>query len=274
LTRAAARLALLALLAGASAAGAQPNDFTLSRAGQGLALLPGADPSAIVAAEMARAKLAREQGAMAGLRKTADKDAVLFVPGIVNAQSWLKKRGNAARVPSGGMADRVFMSCDGGYGVALGHVARPDGGAGGYVTLWRRQNDGSFKWLLDWTTSAPTRDANANANANAGEDVDADALRGVEGKVADCPARRGPGAGADPNDRDPRRDARRAGRARLPIVRIADPPPPSGAGQSVDGTLRWQWETQADGARALTVAIRYGGADLILLDDRFASGTP
>lgn len=254
MTAAAAHLALLALLAGASAAGAQPRDFTLSRTGPGLARISSADPSAVVAAEIARAKLMREQGVQAGLRQTADKDAVLFVPDIVNAPNWLKKRAPARF--AGGTADRVFLSCDGGYGLALGHIARPDGGVDGYATLWRQQKDGSYKWLLDWITRPPTRDAD----------------EGVEGKVADCPARAGPGSNLRPDD--PRDDLRRGRRVHPPIVRIANPPPASGAGQSPDGTLRWQWESKPDGARALTVAIRYSGADLILLDDRFAPGAP
>lgn len=261
--RPAARFALAALLLGSAVADAQPGNFTLQGVTPGGMMLgPTADPSAVVAAEIAFAQLSRDKGQWTGFRKTADTDAVMFVPGIVNAQRWLKSQKDPAKSVVWS-PERVLMSCDGTYGVAHGRAEWPDGRKNGYVTIWRRQQDGSYKWMLDWSTALPK-----------GADD------GIDGKIAECPPRRGPGAGAGPDGGRPpvrREEMRRMEKAfreswKKDVVRIADPPPATGEGQSRDGSLRWQWTVAADGARSLKVSARYDGAERAFIDDRFAAG--
>ncbi len=56
------------------------------------------------------------------------------------------------------------------------------------------------------------------------------------------------------------------------VVRIPDPPPANGTGQSRDGSLRWQWTTGAEGARSLKVTAQYGGRAVAVVDDKYAAG--
>ena len=252
--RTAARLTLIALVIGAAGAGAQQR-FTMEQ-GRGGMLAPLANPSDIVSAELAFATLSRQQGQWTGFRKTADKDAVLFVPAAVNAQTWLKKRADPPKSVTWA-PDRVFMSCDSSYGIAHGHAEYPDGRKSGYVTIWRRQKDGSYKWVLDWSTDWPSQIA---------ED-------GIDGKVADCPPRRGRGPNAGAAEPPRGDDARRMAQPpKFAVDRIADPPPAAGSGQSVDGSLRWQWDVKPDGARTLKVTARYGGKDVDFIDDSRPAG--
>jgi len=238
LIRSGALFAAGALLASASLADAQPRRSTRG--------FLSANPSAVVKAELAFARLAQEKGQWTAFRETADKDAVMFAPEAVNAQAWLRKRADPPRAVAW-QPYRIFVSRDGGYAASTGPWTQPDGGSGTFTTIWRRQRDGSFKWLLDFgsDTHVPPRD---------------DPI--IEGKVADCPARgagHGPGPGARPlmdgGDR-----GKRSRPDKQEPVRIAIPPPPSGEGQSDDGSLRWRWTSGAT-ERVFEVSMHRQGAD-------------
>ncbi len=261
------RLAVIALLAGMAGAGAQAQLQLNPSFGGRDRFLSSADPSSIVAAEIAFAQLARKEGQWTGFRKTSDADAVMFVPGVVNAQSWLRKQKDPAQSVVWA-PERIFVSCDASYAVSLGRAAWPDGRKSRFVTLWRRQANGSYKWMLDWGSNAP-----------APEGVD-EAM--VDGKVADCPARQAQGVsppvtGETPAQSEQREWREGAGRHKRPkppkyeVARIADPPPAIGEGQSRDGTLHWQWTTAAQGARTLKVTVRYGGKLETVVDDSYAA---
>lgn len=245
--RTAALFAAGALLASASLADAQPR-----RSMRGPL---SANPSAVVKAELAFARLAQEKGQWTAFRETADKDAVMFVPEAVNAQAWLRKRADPPHAVAW-QPYRVFVSCDGGYAASTGPWTQPDGRSGTFTTIWRRQKDGSFKWLLDFgsDTAVPPQD---------------DPI--IEGKIADCPAR-GTGPGARPlmdgGDR-----GKRSRPDKQEPVRIAIPPPPSGAGQSDDGSLRWRWTTGA-AERVFEVSMRRQGADETILRETAPSPAP
>lgn len=266
--RAGAPVLLAALVLGAAAADAQQRfEITPQIAGRA-GLFAGADPSAIVSAEIDFARLAREQGQWTGFARTADKDAVMFVPEVVNAQSWLKKQKNPAKSVSWA-PDNIYIACDGSYAVSMGHATWPDGRKSRFVTLWRQQAKGDYKWVLDWGSNAP---------APAGTDEDA-----IDGRIADCPARRARGVSppvtgetpAQADQREWREGAGRNKRPKLPkyeVTRIPDPPPADGTGQSRDGSLHWQWTSAAGGARTLKVTVRYQGKDVAVVDDRFAAG--
>lgn len=213
-------MAAMALLAAAPAL-AQPG-------GRGMMAGRGgfADPSAVIAAELAFNRLAQNEGQWTAFRKTAAKDAVMFTPRAVNAQAWLKGRADPAKSvmwwPS-----RVFMSCDGGYAVSTGSWQRADGSVGYFTTIWRREKNGTYRWVLDHGDALPA--------PRAGREDD------LEAKVARC-------------ERGPRRDGERRGKEK--IVPVPIPPPAAGEGGSADGTLAWSWAVAADDARTLTVRMR------------------
>ncbi len=64
------------------------------------------------------------------LRRTADKDAVMFVPGITNAQRWLKRQKDPAKSVAWA-PDHIYIACDGSYAVSMGHAAGRTGARAG-----------------------------------------------------------------------------------------------------------------------------------------------
>ncbi|MCB2049139.1 MAG: hypothetical protein KDE32_13090 [Novosphingobium sp.] len=113
--------------------------------------IPGrqaANPSALVAAEIAFNRMAQDQGHWTAFRKFAAEDAVMFVPEPVSAQEWLKGRADPPKSVVW-QPHEVWMSCDGTLGATRGAWQRSDGSTGYFTTVWKRQKDGSYKWVLD-----------------------------------------------------------------------------------------------------------------------------
>lgn len=159
---------LLALAATACSTGPQ-------RHARGERPLPlGANPSAVIAADLAFARAAQDLGQWSGYARFAAAEAQLYAPDPVNALQWLKGRANPA-VAARWQPYRVWSSCDGSLAATHGARQGADGAAGQYLTVWQRQRDGSFKWLLD--VAGP---------------VDAPLARPemLSATVADCPAPR------------------------------------------------------------------------------------
>jgi hypothetical protein len=137
------RLVLLAALAvSACAGGNRRPDYS-----GGPPLKPSANPSAVIAAELAFSQLAQDKGQWTAFRETAAKGAEMFVPERMLASTWLKGRADPA-VPVKWQPHAVWSSCDGSYAVTRGAWERP-GSTGRYVTVWQRQKDGNYKWLVD-----------------------------------------------------------------------------------------------------------------------------
>ena len=141
--RRAATLALAMAAAGALAACASPGERPRYRG-----LRPTANPSAVVAAELAFARAAQEKGQWTAFRDYAADDAVMFVPQPVAAKSWLKTQANPAQAVKW-QPYAVWSSCDGSLAVTKGAWRRPDGAVGYFTTVWRRQRNGDYKWVLD-----------------------------------------------------------------------------------------------------------------------------
>lgn len=106
-----------------------------------------ADPGAVVAAEIAFARLAQEKGQWTAFAATATKDARMFTPQPVNAQTWLKRRANPP-VAVAWQPHKVWMSRDGSMAVTYGAWQLPRAN-GWFSTVWRRQAQGDYKWVLD-----------------------------------------------------------------------------------------------------------------------------
>lgn len=217
---------ILALIATSCASGGG------QRAGR--PLKPVADPSAVIAAEVAFSRLAQDKGQWTAFRETAAPGAELFVPQRVLASGWLKDRAD----PTSAVRWRprsVWSSCDGAIAVTHGDWQRP-GTTGLYATVWQRQSDGAYKWLLDMslTSERPVPDADM-----------------IQAKVAEC------GGTALPVSPD------------FPLQVGTD----VRTMVSPDGSLRWTSSTRADGARRFKLVMRKGGQPVDVLDLSSPPGT-
>lgn len=216
--RAALAVVLAIGLCGASAAFAQPDGPPGSPDGR--ARFSFANPSGIIAAELAQARILRENGAK-GLKEAlkyyiAD-DAVIFAPDAINPRAYVKKAGalpiSTQRSPYG-----VWMSCDGSQAIVQGAWQR-DSATGYFVSVWERQEKGDYKWVL-------TREEAATPAAEAPEMLTA--------RVARCR----PKKAGDKGQGGPDRKDGRKGQPQLPEKK---------PGIARDETLRWQWRQDAAG---------------------------
>ncbi len=237
-------LALLAVVSAcASGQPRGPSDRVISRA---LQTAPGAaQPSTIVATELALAREAREKGQLAASRDFAAANAVLH--------------GRDGPVPFAALADlpdgpasasewgprQVVKSCDGSLALSRGRFRDADGFVGNYVTVWERQGNGEYRWTYD----VAGRDDPQPPPRAAPEDGDivVTAMNAVEGLVATC--------------------------AREMMV---EPAPPLSIGSqnaqvSRDGTLRWAWEHRADGIKRVVADYFFEGEWVRAIEEELAS---
>ena len=112
-------------------------------------LLAAAAPASAVDAERAFAAMAQTQGQWTAFRAFAAPEAVMFVPEPVNAQEWLRDRSDPPQSVMWWPA-KAFVSCDGSVAVTTGPWVRAGGTSHGYfTTVWSRQADAGWRWLLD-----------------------------------------------------------------------------------------------------------------------------
>lgn len=213
--------AAILLLAATSALAAPP------RPSRGLA-----NPGGVIAAELGFAALAQEKGQWTAFRETAAKGAMMFAPQPVLVAEYLKGKADPP-VAVKWQPHAVWSSCDGTFAVTRGAWQRP-GSTGYFITVWQRQGDGGYKWVLD--------QGDALAKPLPDEDM-------IEGTVGDCPgpAERIGGYGGGRERRERERDKP------APL-----PDPLNGA--SPDGTLSWTTTVDAAGNRAFTVRLKKDGA--------------
>jgi len=237
-TLASALLALSTLaLAACAAGGGRPRlpEKVIDRA---LARAPGAaQPSNVVAAELAFSRAARERGQWTAFREFAAPNAQLHGPdGPFALAPWIATQTDPKEAVQ--WSPRVIaMSCDGALAVSKGRFRNPDGTVGGFVTVWERQGDGEYRYVFDvGADDNPQPPPKQQAEEG---DIIVTALDVVQGLIASCPR---PGA---------------------PV-----PPPPAlpigadgkeGATLSRDGTLRWRWQHRADGTRFIAADYFYEG---------------
>ena len=190
-----------------------------------------ANPSAVIAAEIAFNRLAQEKGQWTAFRQTAAKDAVMFAPHPVNAGEWLKGKVDPATSVKW-QPHKAFMSCDGKTGVTTG-AWQKDATQGYFTTVWQwfekgNRGDGEWKWVVDH--AAPLSSPRALAEM-------------IETRVASCKGKapatlNAPAVGAQMK-----------------------------AGYSRDQSLSYAWVVQPDGARTLSVDLWNGSStDNVILD--------
>jgi len=148
-----AALGIALLLAGCAAGGGRPGDRESYNRVMGK---PVANPSAIVQAELAFARLAQEEGQWTAFRETATDDAIMFTPDLVNAQQWLKGKADPAQAVTW-QPHHIYMSCDGSTAVSTGAWQNAKGESGHFTTIWQQQDFGQrrpdkkieWKWIFD-----------------------------------------------------------------------------------------------------------------------------
>jgi len=184
-------------------------------------LLAAAEPQTAIEAERDFAAEAQKLGQWTAFRKYAAPDAIMFVPQASNAQAWLRDKTDPP-VAVFWWPGRSYVSCDGNTAVNTGPWIRQWGKSVGYfTTVWKRQPDGSWKWLLDHG------DALATARAEGGD---------IKPRQASC---------ARPI---------KALTPKLGLTRGGS----SGSGKSDDGTLAWRWFVRADGSRTFEALVWTG----------------
>lgn len=195
-----------------------------------------ANPSAVIAAEIAFNRLAQEKGQWTAFRETAAREATMFVPQPVLAQEFLKGKADPPQSVRW-QPHKAFMSCDGKTGVTTGAWQRPNGTVGYFTTVWQfiqknNRGDGEWKWVMDHGDSL-------NAPREPKEMI--------ETKVASC-------------------------KGRAPAALVA---PAEGAqmksGYSRDQSLSYSWVVQPDGARTVEVKLWNGESSETVLFDNVAA---
>lgn len=179
---------------------------------------PVANPGKVVATELAFARAAQEEGQWSAFAQYSTDDAVMFVPQRVNAHDWLGQQTDPPQAVKW-QPHEVWSSCDGSLAVTKGAWQRPDGSFGYFTTIWQRQRDGEYKWVLDQG------------------DALAEPLRTpefVQTQVARC-------------DVEP-------GIAATTFERASE----SGRGRSEDRSLAYEWAVHPDAARSILVWMQTG----------------
>ncbi|HTI31154.1 MAG TPA: nuclear transport factor 2 family protein [Sphingomonas sp.] len=114
-----------------------------------LTLALAAAAPTVIDAERAFAQMAQDKGQWTAFRAYAAPDAVMFTPQPVNAQEFLKARKDPPKAIRW-QPIQAWVSCDGTLAVDTGNWQSSDGKTVGYfTTVWKRQDDGSWKWVYD-----------------------------------------------------------------------------------------------------------------------------
>lgn len=149
-----AAIGIALLLASCASGGGRPSDRERFQRIAGKSV---ANPSEVVKAELAFARLAREEGQWTAFRETATDDAVMFVPNLTNAQIWLKGKVDPAEAVDW-QPHKITMSCDGTMAVSMGAWQAANGTTGKFYTIWQKQNaedrrvrgkEAEWKWVFD-----------------------------------------------------------------------------------------------------------------------------
>jgi hypothetical protein len=208
-----------------------------------------ANPSALIAAELAVERVAVEKGQWLAFRQAAAPGAMLALPGAMQAaqesdhgqpllaEPFLKDRAEPV-VAMEWQVHAVWSSCDGSYGVTRGAYHGPEG-SGSFVTVWQRQEKNvGYKWLL--------RLERALAEPPPEPEM-------ISALVADCPK---PGADGPPAPPAPsRRDQPETAPPINPLDAASD-----------DDTFSWTVSTGPDGARQFVLKMRRQGEMRLILD--------
>ncbi len=243
------RLLTAALLCGALAACAAPqrgpSNQIIARVLQGA---PGeAQPSVIVAKEIAFSRVGREEGLNTSLPEFAALGGKIHLgEEVADVATYRSFPRDPADAPQFGTRS-VWMSCDGGTAVTQGRFRDKDGIVGDYVMVWQRQADLDYRF--EFFMAAPDDPQPPPPEAPGENEIVVTAFDAVNADVADC-ARRGETVPPVP-------------------VSIAVPNAKEGRGVSKDRTLTWRWIQQGNGPRRFFVDYVSNGAWKTAYDEPF-----
>lgn len=113
------------------------------------------DPHSVLEADRALAAQVRSDGQWTAFRRFAEADAIMFHNGAHPAAALLKGQPDPA-TPLTWTVEESWTSCDGTTAFTVGPVRRPSGKAGMLLLVWRKQPDGSWKWVA-WRGAAEGR---------------------------------------------------------------------------------------------------------------------
>ena len=250
-SKAIAATVLVALLAGCTSGPRGPS-FKPEVIKRALATAPGeAQPSTVVATEVALAQAEKEVGVWKAQGQFAANGAVWHLSdGPVSVAETLPLLKELDGTADWGTRT-VVMSCDGGLAIAAGRFLNRQGKYGDYLTTWVRQQDNTYKWSyttewIDDPQPPPREDLDDEDSLITVTTFDA-----VQGLIADCP--RGGTAIPPP-----------------PALSLANGYPGK-AELSRDGTLRWRWEHRPDGTKFVSVDYFYGGEWVTAIQEGLAS---
>jgi hypothetical protein len=177
--------------------------------------------SGAVEAEREFSATAQAEGQWTAFRQFAAEESVLFTAGPIDAHEALANRADPA-ISVVWWPARSFVSCDGELAINTGPWLRAhQSRQGSFVTVWRKQPDGGWRWLLD------------------------------DGRDLETPIP----AGEEPEVRQASCDGMPPPPDRAPVAQAA----PRTSGASPDGTLRWRVDIRPDGSRRLSAWL-YDGA--------------
>lgn len=216
-----------------------------------------ADPSLIIAAELAFDRLAVEKGQWMAFGRIMAPDAILFRPDPVFAERWLKGRRNPP-VPIRWETRQVFMACDGSNAISTGiwTVSGSEGGRGRFTNIWRRDK-GGYRLILSHDSPLAT------VEAARGEDE----LEAITARVATCAKRGRPGDRGGSSQGVPPDAAVAA-----PPLDLKQPLPISREDRANDGSLRWRWSVAPGAARLLEAWMATEEGEMAILTDPIGSG--
>ena len=204
-----------------------------------------ANPSTLVAREIAYARAAREDGQWTAMRRYAADGAVVHAgSGPMPVRQFLSIAGANPDVPNQWTPLSVHMSCDGGTAVTRGKYRDAEGGWGYYATVWER--DANYDYHFVYDIAAPDAELTERENRAARAPVEDDgsivveAVPSIRGIVSEC----------DLADSLPEQFAAAAqqdgGRDRIAVAS--------------DDTLAWEWRHAPDGKRGFSAWIIESGA--------------
>lgn len=221
-----------------------PRTMPRERIDRALAMAPGkAQPTKIVATELAFARMAREEGQWTAFRAFAAPGALIHGrEGPIVADLWLAKQDDPDEAVKWS-PKTVWMSCDAELAVSRGRFRQPEGKVGTFITVWQRSRDEKYSWAYDIGVLDDPQPAKTEAIGE--DDIVVTGLDAIRGHVADCPAR---GDVTEP----------------LPTPLIGKT-----GGQSPDGSLKWSWQHQSDGSRSFSAAYFFEGEWRTVIDKKF-----
>ena len=176
-------------------------------------LLAASELDSALDAEAAMAAAAQAEGQWTAVRRFAAPDAIVLTPKPVPVAIAYAIKDPA--IPYRWWPATSFVSCDGSAAVNTGPWEK-FGRSGYFTTVWQRQADSGWKWVLD------SGEALAKPRPRPEK---------PEIRIASCSFQRS----SSPN-----------------FPKMSAPAGP-GHGKSVDGTLMWDWQPEPEGRYSLTV---------------------